>query len=181
MFEWLTGILCRPRPRPEQNVTKQNGIFKPMNEYKFTIKGHNEILDCDELVKISIKDFTKIKLIKTCYEVCYEVDKTTLRFFGNYNGIHIYFVLDTKKHPLYIKALKPREFFVDDFTNALIIAGYLQYHPEKLELKYIDWDIIHDEYSDAARAYFREYVAAEMMARVWHPRNIARFPDWGVD
>ena len=32
----------------------------------------------------------------------------------------------------------------------------------------------------ARRAYFRKDVVEEMMAKIWHPRNVGRFADWGI-
>jgi len=84
------------------------------------------------------------------------------------------------------------------------VVRYLHEHPEYLKLKtlvhtkcpeavreclnYVPCKIpctnpaiFECKYGMKTRQYFREYIAAELMARVWHPRNIARFADWGVD
>ncbi len=42
-------------------------------------------------------------------------------------------------------------------------------------------NIFYDEYNEVTRKYFMKHIAAEMMAKIWHPNNMEKFADWGVE
>ncbi len=42
-------------------------------------------------------------------------------------------------------------------------------------------NIFYDEYEAIAKDYFREFVTEDLIATVWHPRNIAKFAGLGID
>jgi len=49
---------------------------------------------------------------------------------------------------------------------------------------FIEWNsdmMFVDEYEEKSREYFRKYVTEELMAKMFHPRNLRKFSSWGYE
>jgi hypothetical protein len=127
---------------------------------------------------------------------------------ANINKIY-WFGLSTNSHPDAVTLLRENPDKIHwgclSYNTQPTALALLLENPEKIDWKYlscnkhpdalemlrknsdkIDWSqlstnpsIFHDEYPDICRAYFKDYVGFELIARVWHPRNIHKFADWG--
>jgi len=61
-------------------------------------------------------------------------------------------------------------------------------HLLEKNLDKVDWEklssnpnIFVDEYEQACRDYFKQYVAEELTKLMFHPKNMKKFKDWGFE
>jgi hypothetical protein len=70
--------------------------------------------------------------------------------------------------------------FLSKNPNAIPI---LEKNLDKVNVEYllINPNIFVDEYEQACRAYFKQYVAEELTRLMFHPKNMKKFQGWGFD